>query len=393
MSGRPIRVLHVITRMIIGGAQENTMLSCALIDPERFPSTLLTGVETGPEGSLHDECRARGVKIEFEPALVRAVDPWRDLRAADRLTRAIREGGYDVVHTHSSKAGILGRIAARRARAPVVVHTAHGWPFSRPDPGPVRSLWIALERRYAPRCDALIVVGSRDREDGLKLGIGRPEQYRLIRSGFEIEAFRGGPERRAEARRRLGIPGDAYVVGSVGRLSAQKAPLDLMEAFRRFAAGRPEAHLSIVGDGPLRPEVERFAAAHGLASRLSLPGLRQDVADLIPAFDVFTLTSRWEGLPRVIPQAMAAGLPVVATPVGAVEDAVADGETGRLVAPGDVAGFAARWEELARDPERARAMGERGRERAGEFSARRMVDQLAALYEECVARRSGAAGA
>jgi glycosyltransferase involved in cell wall biosynthesis len=240
----------------------------------------------------------------------------------------------------------------------------------------------------APLCDTIVVVAEPDRVDGLRLGIGHPEQYRLIRSGIEIEGYRDVALTRAEARRRIGVPEDAFVIGTVGRLSPQKAPLDLLAAFERVAAARPETHLVFVGDGPLRGEVEARAAAAGLTHRVHLLGLRRDVADLQRAFDVFALASRWEGLPRVFPQAMAAGLPIVATRVAGAPDAIVPGETGWLVEVGDTEGLAARLRALAEDPALARHMGQAGLARVEEFSARRMVDQLAELYAELWTRRA-----
>jgi glycosyltransferase involved in cell wall biosynthesis len=380
-------VLHIITRMIVGGAQENTMLSCALIDPTRFVSELVSGPDAGDEGSLHEACHERGVRIIIEPALVRRPQAVLDCFAIFRLAALIRRGRYDVVHTHSSKAGILGRFAAWLARAPVVVHTAHGWPFSREDTARTREAWIRLERLSARLCRTIVVVGEKDREQGLALGIGRPDQYELIRSGIEIDRYRSGPDRH-EARRRLGVPADAFVVGTVGRLARQKAPLDLLAGFRILAAGRPDAHLVLVGDGPQRGEVEREVAQAGLSDRVHLLGLRTDVPDILPAFDVFALASRWEGLPRVFPQAMAAGLPVVATRVGGAADAITPGENGWLVDVGDTPALASRLMALAADPALRRSMGERGRERVEEFSARRMVDQLEVLYTRLVGSRA-----
>ena len=362
------------------------MLSCALIDRGRFPSDLLCGPQTGSEGELHTETRARGVPLLIEPSLVREVDPPRDLLALWRLYRFMRAGKYDVVHMHSSKAGILGRVAARLAGVRAVVHTAHGWPFTRQQSGLGRQLDIALEKMCAPLCDTIVVVAEPDRVDGLRLGVGRPEQYRLIRSGIEIEGYRDVALSRAEARRRIGVPDDAFVIGTVGRLSPQKAPLDLLTAFVPVAAERPETHLVFVGDGPLRGDVEARAAAAGLTRRVHLLGLRRDVADLQRAFDVFALASRWEGLPRVFPQAMAAGLPIVATRVAGAPDAVVPDETGWLVEVGDTEGLANRLRTLAEDPALARRMGQAGLARVEEFSARRMVDQLAGLYQELTLR-------
>jgi glycosyltransferase involved in cell wall biosynthesis len=385
-------VLHVITRMIVGGAQENTMLSCALIDHERFPSTIVCGPETGSEGSLLEESRVRGIEVVIEPDLVRRPHPVRDVRVVGKLARFMREGEFDVVHTHTSKAGILGRIAARRARVPVIIHTAHGWAFTRRDWAPVRELWVHLERRQARGCDAIVVVGREDERAALERKVGRPDQYRLIRSGIELESFRNPGVSREAMRAELVIGPGAFVVGTVGRLSRQKAPLELVAAFVELSRAHAGAELVLVGDGPQRGPVERAIAAAGITARVHLLGLRRDVPRLLRALDVFALSSRWEGLPRVVPQAMAAGLPVVATRVGAVEDAVLDGETGVLVAPGDPAALAARLLELARDPRRALVMGERGRDRAEEFSAQSMTRQLEALYTECVERHAAKLG-
>ncbi len=387
--GKPLRVLHVITRMIVGGAQENTMLSCALIDPEQFPSTLLTGPETGVEGELHTESCARGVRLVIEPSLVRRLSPWHDLTATFRLWRTMRQGRYDVVHTHSSKAGILGRVAAWLAGVPVIVHTTHGWGFNRHQPWHVYWLYVYLERFCARLSAAIIVVGTPNRDEGLALGIGRREQYRLIRSGIEIQSFRDVAMSRAEARERLGLPPESFVIGSVGRLGEQKAPLDLLAAFVPVAAARPETRLVYVGDGPQRAELEAAVARAGLTGRVHLAGLRRDVPELLRAFDVFALASHWEGLPRVFPQAMAAGLPIVATLVDGAPDAITPGENGWLVAVGDMAAMADRLGALAAEPALARRMGAAGLARVDEFDARRMVAALTELYRGLATAANG----
>jgi len=388
-AARPLRVLHIITRMIVGGAQENTMLSCALIDRTRFPSEILCGPQTGSEGELISECRARGVPVHIEPLMVRQLDPVRDTIAFFRLTAFLRREKYDIVHVHTSKAGIVGRFAAAAAGTPVIIHTAHGWSFSAEQPGLVRQLYIFFERWCARLSHAIVVVGRPDQDDALRLGIGRPSDYHLIRSGIEIDAFRDVPLTVAQARERIGLPADAFVVGTVGRLSRQKAPLDLLAAFVPVARTDPRAHLVFVGDGPLRPEVEAAIRAAGLEDRVHLLGLRRDVPELLRSFDVMALASRWEGLPRVFPQAMAAGLPIVATRIAGAVDAIVPGENGWLVEVGDTEGLAQRLLGLAQDPAAARRMGQAGRARVEEFSARRMVDQLAELYRE-LANRNGA---
>ena len=245
------------------------------------------------------------------------------------------------MHTHSSKAGILGRLAARMARVPVVVHTVHGWGFHERQRPLVRHAYVSLERWCAGFTDALITVTPRDAERGLSLGIGREDLYTTIRSGIDVARF-GSPERSREAvRTELGLAADAPVVVSVMRLSPQKAPLDLLEATALLVREVPAARIVIVGDGPLRQDVEARSRALGLDDRVTLTGLRQDVPELLAAADVLALCSLWEGLARVIPQAMAAGLPVVATAIDGSAEAVTDGETGILVPPDDPATLAA----------------------------------------------------
>ena len=377
---RPLRVLHVITRMVVGGAQENTLLSCALIDRERFPSEIVSGVETGSEGSLHEDAAARGVAVRLEPALVREVHPVKDPLALARLVGLYRSLRPDVVHTHTSKAGILGRVAARMARVPVVIHTAHGWGFHPLQSPPVRRAYEEAERFCARWSDAIVVVADENRERALKLAIGRPAQYVTLRSGIELEAYRHDAVAGADVRARLALPADGFVFGTVGRLSDQKAPLDALHAFARVAADHPDTWFVYVGDGPLRADTEREAARLGLATRVRWTGLRRDVAAHLSAFDAFVLSSRYEGLPRVVPQAMAVGLPVAATAVDGTPEAVDEGVSGFLVPPGDVPALARAMAALAADREGARRMGAAGRARADEFSARRMVDGLADLY-------------
>ncbi len=377
---RPLRILNVITRMIVGGAQETVLLACALVDRERFSCEILTGPQTGSESELHGETRARGIPLHVEPAMLRELHALQDPLALMRVARFIRRGGYDIVHTHTAKAGVLGRIAARMAGVPVVVHTVHGWEFQAAEHGRLSRLYLELERWLAAWSQALVVVADFDRREGLEAGVGRPGQYALIRSGIEVEEFRDVTLTRAEARSRVGVPADAFVVGQVGRLTRQKAPLDLLGAFEPLARARAEARLVFLGDGPLRPALEAAARRVGLEERVHILGMRRDVPQVLRAFDVLALASRWEGLPRVLPQAMAAGLPIVATRVAGAPEAVADGENGWLVAPGDLDAFAKRLIQLAGDPDLARRMGEAGRARVDEFSAARMALQLELLY-------------
>ncbi|MCW2606207.1 MAG: kanF [Frankiales bacterium] len=368
------RVAHVITRMIVGGAQETVLLAAALarqVDP-----VVLTGPQTGPEGSLLGQCRERGVEVVLVPELVREVDPRRDLASVPALVRALRGTGADLVHTHSSKAGVVGRVAARRAGLPAV-HTVHGWPFHDHQRASVRRLWQGVERACAPLARRLVVVAEADRDKGLAAGIGRPEQYATVRSGLELDLYGPSALDRAAVREELGLPPEAVVIGAVNRLSPQKDPLTLLRAVGPLLAARPELRLLLVGDGPLRAEVERLAGP-----QVVLTGLRTDVPRLLRAMDVFVTASLWEGLPRTVLQAVATGLPVVATAADGVVDVVVEGRTGLLAPPGDAQELGAQLARLLDDPVLGERLTAAAATRLPEFDAHRMVARLEDLYEQ-----------
>lgn len=384
-----IKVLHPITRLIIGGAQENTMLTADMMNREingerRYAVSIISGPQTGPEGSLIEEIRHRGIPLTIHPSLRREVNPVADMRAIFALRRLMTapDGGpqFDIVHTHSSKAGVVGRVAARLARVPLVVHTVHGWSFHDKMPEWKILFYIALEKWASRFGQKLIVVAEADIDKGLARGIGRREDYVVIRSGIELERFGHPQVPRNETRRQLGIPVDALVIGSVTRLSEQKAPLDLVESFALAHRASPGVRFVIVGDGPMRSQVEARLKERNLADATVLTGLRRDIPELMAAFDVFTLNSLWEGLPRVLPQAMATGLPIVCTRADGSADAIVDGENGLLVPRSDPAAAAEQILRLLADPELRRRMGEAGQRRAPSYDARTMVGQIDQLY-------------
>lgn len=377
---RRIRVAHVITRMIVGGAQETVLLAAALADRSGFEPVVVTGPQTGSEGSLLEEAARRGVEVVLVPELVREVDPRKDLAVVLALQRVLTRLGADVVHTNSSKAGIVGRVAARRAGVPRVVHTVHGWPFHDHQAAPVAAVWRTLERRAARLADRLVVVADADRVKGLAAGVGRPEQYVTVRSGIELELYGPDASVRAQVRSELGLPPDARVMGAVNRLSPQKDPTTLVRAAAAVLRARPEARLLLVGDGPLRAEVEALVASLGVQGQVLLTGLRDDVPRLLRAMDVFVTASRWEGLPRTVLQAMATGLPVVATAADGVVDVVQQDRTGVLVRVGDAPALATGAGRLLDDPGAAGTLAAAAAQRLPEFDARTMVQQLEALY-------------
>jgi glycosyltransferase involved in cell wall biosynthesis len=384
----PIRVLHPITRLIVGGAQENTMFTAARLDKKRFQVSVVSGPQTGSEGSLIEEVRARGVPLTILPELVREVSPRNDLHALWTLNRMMRQQRCTIVHTHSSKAGILGRFAARLAGVPIIVHTIHGWSFHDYMAPKIRRTYILLERLAASLADALIVVSKQDIEKGLKSGIGRPGKYHLIHSAIPLDEFDPAKYNRSAAQEALGLPQGAFVVGNVGRFSSQKNPLDWVRVASAVARRLPQAYFLLVGDGPLREQVESLLEQEGIANRTLLTGLRRDVARVLAAMDVFLLTSLWEGLPRVIPQAMAMGLPVIANRADGTADAIIDGKNGYLFEARDIAGMSAAVQYLFEHPEVRRSFGQSGRQVAcQDFDLNQMVNQIEALYTELLQRK------
>jgi glycosyltransferase involved in cell wall biosynthesis len=392
-AGRPIRVLHVITRFIVGGAMENTLLTVLgqMRDP-RFAVTLYSGIDLGPEGNLHDAAHAQGVNLILTPHLVRPIRPLTDLRALIALTRFIRRGRYDVVHTHATKAGIIGRLAARLAGTPVVIHTLHGLVFHDYQNRHVNRAYIALKRFCARFTDHLIAVSGATARGALDAGIGDPARLAVIFSGMDLAPFLTADERldRAAVRRRFGLPADAPVVGKVGRLFPLKGHAQFLEAAAKINATRPDVHFLLVGNGILRAELEAEVAARGLAPVVHFAGLipPAEVPAAIAAMDVVVHTSLREGIARVLPQALAVGRPVVTFVLDGAPEVIADGESGYLLAPLDTAGIAARVLELLADPERRRRMAARGRafvER--EFPVEHMVERINAIYEQHLVRK------
>lgn len=378
------RVVHIITKLELGGAQRNTLHTVEHLDPARWDKVLLTG----PGGVLDQEAReGRTFTAIFVPALVREVRLGRDLTALLGLTRHLMRLRPDIVHTHSSKAGVLGRLAARLARVPVVVHTVHGFSFS-PNHSPVhRTLYRWAERAAAPLTTRFFCVSRANLEEGIRLGFWRRDEVDLVRSGIPLADYRDRTDDPAEVRASLGIPTEAPVVGSVGNFKPQKAPLDLLRAFAAASARVPSARLVVAGDGPLRARAEEEASRLGIADRVHLLGWRRDVPRLLRAFDVFLLTSLWEGLPRSILQARAAGVPVVATAVDGSVEAVEEGVTGYLVAPRDAEAAGSRVATLLLDPGLRRRMGEAATEGLEEFDISEMVRRQEEIYARLLSGR------
>lgn len=390
-NGKPIRVLHVITRMIVGGAQENTLLSVEGLDklPE-YEVTLASGVDNGPEGELLTRARET-TRLVIIPELGRDISPAADLAAFWKLYRLIKRGRYHIVHTHSSKAGVLGRVAAKLAGTPLIVHTLHSLVFHEYQPWAVNKTWRAVKKVCAPLTDHFISVSSVIVDKAIAAGVDRPEKFCTIYSGMELDWFLRAQVDGRAVRREFGIPEGAPVVGKIARLFPLKGHDQLMDAAPEIVRRHPDVRFFLVGDGILYEHLRERARAAGILDNFVFAGLvdRERIPEMIAAMDVVVHTSLREGLARVLPQALAMGKPCVSFDIDGAPEVVIPDQTGYLVRPNDSAGLADSLSRLLADPELRARMGEAGRRRVDPaFRAETMVRQIADVYEMLLARHA-----
>jgi glycosyltransferase involved in cell wall biosynthesis len=384
-SEQRIKILRVIARLNMGGPALHVAYLTEGLTKRGYDTTLVSGSLARGEDSMAFVADAHGVEVVRIDELGREISPLRDLLATIRLARLIRKERPQILHTHTAKAGTVGRVAALLAgsrRPPIVVHTFHGHVL-RGYFGPVRTLFFRLlERWLAAGTTALIAVSPQVRDDLVALGIAPRERFVVIRLGIELdERIASEQNGRAESRRYLGIPGDRFIVGWIGRMTAVKRTDDVLVAFKRLREDGVDAVLCMVGDGPDRVQLERRAHELGLARDTIFLGYQEDVAPFYAAFDALVLPSGNEGTPVSVIEALAAELPVVATRVGGVPDVVQDGEDGFLVEAGATDDLADRLARLARDPALRARMGKHGRERVlPRYAVERLVEDVDELY-------------
>jgi glycosyltransferase involved in cell wall biosynthesis len=382
MNNDKIKVCHIITKLELGGAQQNTLYTVAHLDRARFKPVLIAG----KGGILDAEAQALSdVPVHFSASLIRSVNPFTDIASFFELYRLIRKEKPDIVHTHSSKAGIVGRWAAWLARVPAIVHTFHGFGFNDFQPWPVRAAFIFSEWLTAKITDRLIVVADEDRRRGLSLKIGDPRRYILIRSGIDLSKFKEHAVDRDAEKKALGIPAGAMVVTTVGPFKPQKNLADFIRVAALVKKEVPDSRFLVVGDGEQRQILEALIEENNLKDTVTLLGWRRDCADILSVSNVFAMTSLWEGLPRSILEAMSTALPVVANAVDGVREIIKDGETGYRVEPFALEKMAGHIIGLLRNPSLAKAMGEKGRNSIDrQFDITYMVRQQETLYLELV---------
>jgi len=375
-SARRLRVAH-INANFAGGSGGIMLREAAAVDSDRYAATILAP----GDGPLFDRARDEGVDVIRLRRMGggRHVYPGADVRALRELSWHLAEHDFDVVHTHAGRAGAIGRLAAHRAGIPAIVHTLHGFPFNEFQNPATRAALRAIERRLGRITDYFLADGSFVASEAIRLKIAPPDRIRAVISPVDAVRPTSASARR-EARRILGISDDAKVVGTVARLAAQKSPLDMVNAIAGLR--RPDVYMVWLGDGELRAATERLIAKNGLKGRFLLAGDRDDVGSLLPAFDIFALSSLWEGLPCSLVEAMICGIPAVATAVNSVPELVLSARTGLLARPADPASLTRAIAYMLDHPDEAACMAEAARAHIGQqFRPDRLGADLMHVYD------------
>jgi glycosyltransferase involved in cell wall biosynthesis len=373
------KVFHVITKLELGGAQEVTLMTLERLPRDRYQLALVSG----PEGLLVSRATSISDVSKFWlDSLVREVRPHKDFISLLKLWALFRREKPAVVHTHSSKAGILGRWAAKLAGVPVIFHTVHGFSFHDYQPPLVRGVYLWLERMTTKITTKTVVVSYANAEKGEKNGVFTRKDWVLCRDAIPVDRFLvPGPRRTQLAA--WGIDPQKTIVGMVACFKPQKSPVDFIDVAARVLQKCPSTHFIMAGDGELRPAIEQRIQEHGIQANVTLLGWQDDMPEVYRNLDIVVLTSLWEGLPCVFSEAMASELPIVATNVDGAREAINDGENGYLHQPHDIEGMARSVIELASNPELRRSMGKRGKARVSEFDIQTSVNHLEEAYRQC----------
>ena len=410
----PLKIAHIITRLILGGAQENTLYTCEGLHARGHQVTLITGPPLGPEGQLLDRAHQGGYQVIELDCLRRAIHPLHDARGYFHLKRLLAHLDPDIVHTHSAKAGILGRYAAHalRQRAahsccpaaarfrqaqlaacgrPRIIHTIHGLAFHPYQNPLLNRLYIAAERHAALKTDLLISVADAMTQQALAAGVGRPDQYIRIFSGLEVKPFLEGisPDRRAQIRREFDLPTDALVVAKVARLFDLKGHEYVVDAAALLAPDHPNAYFLFIGGGKLRHDLERQIAHRHLTDRFRFTGLvpPSRIPELLHASDLLVHASLREGLARTLPQALLCGLPAISFDVDGAREVVRHHETGLLIPPKDTNALAKALHQLLSNPTLRHQLGQTGQKLCQkEFDHHLMVDRIEKVYQQQTTR-------
>ncbi|MGA1841171.1 MAG: glycosyltransferase family 4 protein [bacterium] len=386
MGAKKIKIIHIITKLELGGAQQTTLYTLSHLDRHRYMPVLICG----PGGILLPDARKiKGLKIHICNHLVRPVSPLKDFLALITLWRILRKERKDYkgpiqIHTHSSKAGIIGRWAAFLAGIPIRIHTVHGFGINPYQPFLLRWLFILAEGLTGFITTSMIYVSQDNLQKGIKMGFSKQKNSLIIRSGIDWCKFSGTKGDRISLRKELNIPVNSKLVGMIACFKPQKSPLDFIRMAYLVTQKLPDTHFVLIGDGILRAEIESMVAELGLHRNMHLTGWRRDIADSISAMDIMTLTSLWEGLPKVVVEAQLMGVPVISTQVSGVEEIIKDNISGFIVPPGKSDIMAQKVIELLQQPEVIRSMGIEARSVSRDFDLYRGVLKQDNLYRSLI---------
>lgn len=383
---RIFKILHVHTLPVISGSGIHTLIIMKGLDRSKYKVEFACA----PGGDLIKEVVNCG--IEFKPIkhFVQEINVYHDLIALWELVYLLKKEKYDIIHTHNSKAGFIGRLAAKIVRVPIIIHTIHGFAFHEFEKPPRRILFIFLERLAAKFADKLITVSEPLKRWGLRLKIGRAEQYITIHDGIEIEKFKKVNIDIEEKKQEFGIKQGELVVGVVSKLWEGKGHRDILKAAKGVIKKIPNVRFMFVGEGYLREELERLTQQLGLSENIIFTGFRRDIPEITAIFDIAVLASYYEGMGRVLLEAMVLAKPVVATKVGGIVDVVEDGKTGFLVPPKNPKALAEAMIRLLSDERLRKIMGKEARKRIDtRFSVQAMVSKIEEVYQELIKRKEG----
>ncbi|MDD5680537.1 MAG: glycosyltransferase family 4 protein [Candidatus Omnitrophica bacterium] len=388
MTRKRPKVLRIIARLNVGGPAIHTILLTQALNNDRFESILATGRVGAGEKEMDYLARAKGVAPLIIPELERSINPVKDLLALLKICSIIRREKPDIVHTHTAKAGALGRAAAIMAGVPVRIHTFHGNIFEGYFNGFSAWAFLSIERFLAFFSRYIVVVSETQKEEIVKkYKIAGPEKVKVVPLGLELGVFSSVGQRKGKLRAELGVGSDCVLIGIIGRLVPVKNHRMFLDACKKLfdmAPGR-DIKCVVIGDGEEKGRIREYAEGSGIGDRIAFIGWKEDMADVYADLDIVALTSLNEGTPVALIEALASGKPVVSTDVGGVRDVVEDGINGRLAASGDVQGFARHLFELAQDPAKRDEFGKNGRRKVlQKYSKERLVKDIEALYEEAL---------
>ena len=377
------KVLHIITRLDKGGSAENTFLTVKGLDKEKYDVTLMSGPVEDASQERRTQVEEYGIRYIHLPVLVRNIHMVYDLIALFKIYRFLAKEKFDVVHTHTSKAGLLGRFAAKLAGTPLVVHTPHGHIFYGYFRRLKTKMFIRLEKIASRMTNKIVALTDREKSDYITHKIVREGKCIVIHSGIELDRYRELTiEEKNKLKKEIGIPEDAMVVGTAGRLISVKGPEFMIKASQHISLESPETYLVFAGDGPLKEDLQTLAKETGTDKNIIFLGWRDDVPRILSVFDIFLLPSLNEGMGRVLAEAMALGKPIVASNVGGIPDLVIHGKNGYLVPPQNPEELAKYTQLLLEDKDKREKMGRAGKEMASGFTHEAMVQKIARLYEE-----------